>query len=732
MLWNLNHWIRIRSVVADQSLKGINVNDYTEKIRVVRRPILADAASPTHRSRVFSERARGGETTVFPSDHYIEMPKQIHEIKDFLLTARRKDARSVKIKRSKDVVKFKVRCAKYLYTLCVFDSEKANKLKQSLPPGSFPPILVRDSRLIGSSTRRLRKRVAFSGPSPAPRLPACELSARVRTKSNVLLDCGKWLHWSQVSDSSHATYVSLSDEHNDLILSDKIQLGQFIHVDRLKAGSPVPILKGVRPLPGRHQCVGNPEDLVATSSLNFLNAEKPKPSNDSKYNSSASSESEKSKLGISKSNIKAQEAPRQKSSTNEKRLPKDDSKIQTPVKKGIVSAAAEDSDKTVKHRPPILRKSSETTNGLNLVNLVKVVPTNRKWTDGSVSWQTLPSSLAKLGKELLKYRDAAQLAAIEAIQEAGAAESLIRCLSMYAELSASAKEDNPQPAVEQFLAFHSSLSRAATVTDSLSKTMSQTSAVASPDAPPGDDAVPEDALKVSAGNRRRAASWVSAALATDLSHFSLYNHKSSTASSASPAVVVLEGPSKPAAAAASPAKASPQSKPRPSPALALALASATKGKARGTAPPSPPLEWERGAGLEEGAELARALREDAQAWFLEFVERFLDANAAAPVPSDREQVAAMLSQLKKVNDWLEAIGSQRREGETQPEAEAAETEGGEGPSSGVPVETIERLRKKIYEYLLTHVESAAVALGGGVQAAAPHPPAALGGRPGRK
>ncbi|RWV98202.1 hypothetical protein BHE74_00013628 [Ensete ventricosum] len=61
-------------------------------------------------------------------------PKQIHEIKDFLLTARRKDARSVKIKRSKDVVKFKVRCAKYLYTLCVFDSEKADKLKQSLPP----------------------------------------------------------------------------------------------------------------------------------------------------------------------------------------------------------------------------------------------------------------------------------------------------------------------------------------------------------------------------------------------------------------------------------------------------------------------------------------------------------------------------------------------------------------------------------------------------------------------
>merc|ERR1712137_533675 len=89
-------------------------------------------------------------------------PKQINEIKDFLLTARRKDAKcapsfpcstlwwtaalcslrpvgiclaAVKIKKSKDVVKFKVRCSKYLYTLCVKDLEKADKLKQSLPPG---------------------------------------------------------------------------------------------------------------------------------------------------------------------------------------------------------------------------------------------------------------------------------------------------------------------------------------------------------------------------------------------------------------------------------------------------------------------------------------------------------------------------------------------------------------------------------------------------------------------
>ncbi len=63
------------------------------------------------------------------------MPKQIVEIKDFLLTARRKDAKSVKIKKNADNVKFKVRCSKYLYTLVIQDKDKAEKLKQSLPPG---------------------------------------------------------------------------------------------------------------------------------------------------------------------------------------------------------------------------------------------------------------------------------------------------------------------------------------------------------------------------------------------------------------------------------------------------------------------------------------------------------------------------------------------------------------------------------------------------------------------
>ncbi|CAD5231437.1 UNVERIFIED_CONTAM: 60S ribosomal protein L38, partial [Eudyptes robustus] len=63
------------------------------------------------------------------------MPRQITDIKEFLLTARRKDAKSVKIKKNAENVKFKIRCSKYLYTLVVGDVTKAEKLKQSLPPG---------------------------------------------------------------------------------------------------------------------------------------------------------------------------------------------------------------------------------------------------------------------------------------------------------------------------------------------------------------------------------------------------------------------------------------------------------------------------------------------------------------------------------------------------------------------------------------------------------------------
>lgn len=65
----------------------------------------------------------------------IKMPKQITDIRDFLQKARRSDAKLVKIKKRDSQTKFKIRCSRFLYTLCVTDAEKADKLTQSLPPG---------------------------------------------------------------------------------------------------------------------------------------------------------------------------------------------------------------------------------------------------------------------------------------------------------------------------------------------------------------------------------------------------------------------------------------------------------------------------------------------------------------------------------------------------------------------------------------------------------------------
>ncbi|KAN0075636.1 Ribosomal protein L38e [Elaphomyces granulatus] len=64
------------------------------------------------------------------------MPSEVSDIKQFIEICRRKDASSARIKRSRktNVIKFKVRCHRFLYTLVLNDSDKADKLKQSLPP----------------------------------------------------------------------------------------------------------------------------------------------------------------------------------------------------------------------------------------------------------------------------------------------------------------------------------------------------------------------------------------------------------------------------------------------------------------------------------------------------------------------------------------------------------------------------------------------------------------------
>lgn len=94
-------------------------------------------------------------------------------------------------------------------------------------------------------------------------------SALLQVTDIVPVDLGEKDLWPKhgfyikVSDSSHSIYVSLPIEQDDLVLSNKMQLGQFIYVERLEPGSPVPIIKGTKPLPGRHPLVGTPEPIMS-------------------------------------------------------------------------------------------------------------------------------------------------------------------------------------------------------------------------------------------------------------------------------------------------------------------------------------------------------------------------------------------------------------------------------------------------------------------------------------
>ncbi|CAA2958848.1 Hypothetical predicted protein [Olea europaea subsp. europaea] len=659
----------------------------------------------------------------------------------------------------------------------------------------------------------------------------------------------------KVSDSSHATYVSLPDEHDHLILSDKIQLGQFIHVERLEAASPVPILRGVRLVPGRHPCIGTPEDIVATHSLGFLNnkgnsslgsksVNKTKSSSnllnnagpkyikstplklthsskddkvDKKMPGLTRSKSQLSKISITLDGKKDSVGKLNSSSSRSipssptscyslptsfekfangikqqgkikglERLEKVTAKVGSGEKANFVRGASPTTKKVpggsvmktvvqgLELGPKALRKSwegnmdvkgresprlkvnkhtqkpevrsnsvprkstserlpskeeskfesSKTSREENKVNAslkkaskkADLMDTNKSITqrvspgknqsETSVHISAVKNLLhgSQLNVDLLNTLTFFSFVSVLVCGTAIEVENtnklwiIFLCNSTFAELSSSAKEDNPQSAVEQFLALHASLTNACVVADSLSKAITFDSSRNEYDPS-------EIVSKVTLDRCKRASSWVHAALATNLSSFTLYSKQGTSspvaASTLAPSlktipvhhpVLVLENStectvSKTLAKPRQAANSKNHSSGTPS--------RVNGGLAVGHDPKtSHPIEWVKGDGLDEAVDLANMLRLESEDWFLDFVERFLDADVDTSALSDNGQIAGMLSQLKSVNDWLDEIGSSKDE---------------ETPR--ISAETIDRIRKKIYEYLLTHVESAAAALG---------------------
>ncbi|KAL6575130.1 hypothetical protein OROMI_012415 [Orobanche minor] len=263
----------------------------------------------------------------------------------------------------------------------------------------------------------------------------------------------------------------------------------------------------------------------------------------------------------------------------------------------------------------------------------------KKWTDGSVSLDLVSSGLAKLGKDAMQRRRIASAAAAEALEEAIATESIVRNLSMFSDLIANSKPENPLPTIDRFMSIYEDVLKSTAAVRSISTIIANH---------------PTEQSKSS------STLWVEAALATNLEVVSLLTNEN------------FEGSS----------KANQISKKR-------IYANAPLKYSNTKASSSVVGTWSRGLGMNETLELGEGLQSEMQMWFVRFVEDSLDAGFRVCVKKcgpdggpDCGPIAVILSQLKRVNDWLDRVASKRDE---------------------VVMEKIERLKRKIYGFVIQHV-----------------------------
>lgn len=77
---------------------------------------------------------------------------------------------------------------------------------------------------------------------------------------------------------------------------------------------------------------------------------------------------------------------------------KDDHSMQASSKKNAVNGELDNQERSSRQKSSSGRKSSSSDAAGFPGNLVKIPLSNKRLSEGSVSWASLPSSLAKLGK----------------------------------------------------------------------------------------------------------------------------------------------------------------------------------------------------------------------------------------------------------------------------------------------------------------------------------------------
>lgn len=254
---------------------------------------------------------------------------------------------------------------------------------------------------------------------------------------------------------------------------------------------------------------------------------------------------------------------------------------------------------------------------------------------------------------------------------------------MFAELCESSQKDSAGPLVEQFLNIHKAMQKAAMSINALLNT--QLAEVESSSCCSSQPPLTEACKNVT---NKNAILWVQAALETNLSKFCLFRKQENQEIPRGEKChfIVLENSPE-----LKSENHSPQNKPSPRNHGGLSDSSA-KGV------PSPSRrrisaskrmraereEWSKGSGLRETANLAKKLLSVSRGWFLKYLEDSL--NKGFELKEGGAEIACLLGQLKRVNQWLDG-----------------------SVEDGMEVdERIEDLRKKLYSFLLEHVDSAVV------------------------
>ncbi|KAJ0008148.1 hypothetical protein Pint_29283 [Pistacia integerrima] len=465
----------------------------------------------------------------------------------------------------------------------------------------------------------------------------------------------------KVSDSSHSTYVSLSKEDNELILNNKLQLGQFFYVDRVEAGTPVPLLVGVRPVPGRNPFVGNPKDLMqilepsespaaVDQNEGVVNGLKIKEVSEAKEESPRKQKIviKEEKAGVSSrymqgvltvnskasgldsnSNGKGNENDNggagKKVNGSSKGKHQDQLKGQarpeTPLQSRSIAASSrpEGAVSDIKEAVMPSKKMPAKHNSSRQENMNLNFLSNSKGKTHSpevISWASLPANLLKQGKKLKRRHLHQQILSSASV-----------CLLIYV---SSASPENPHTSLTKFF--------------TLQQLIDQPN-VTSP-------------LK-------------------DKSLQSSTHHSSQETEKFSKKTSLIHG----------------KSTLKYSTKLSIELSGNEK------------LEWAKGDGAKEIKEMRDNLINETRNWFFKFLEAALDAgfrggnqekkgkyNAGRMLMEPDNHIAVTLSQLKHANEWLD---KQTRNLSSD---------------NNALVETIEGLKKKVYACLLLHVDSAASAL----------------------